>query len=261
MDQEANKQAANEQAVLEGYISVEAALRAQSREIHSVLVQQDKQTRSAAQVERIARSMGIELRRVNKDEIDSAAAGQSHGGIIAFVGPRRFATLDELVQNSQTYGQMPCLVMLDGIEDPFNFGYATRALYAAGVDGLIVRQRNWMSAAGTVARASAGASEHIPTAVVESVDAATDLLRGYGFTIACTDTRRATSIYETDLQVPLFLVLGGEKRGITRSFLAKADLVLEIPYGRQYDQSLGTAAATAVIAFEAMRQRAGKLNK
>lgn len=260
-----------EQAILEGHVSIEAAMRAKSREFQSILVQADKQTRGIAQIERIARSTGVAVQRVDQKEIDAHVSGQSHGGIIAFVGPRRFATLDELVQNSSienstphpstatlrpSSGYAPFFVMLDGIEDPFNFGYAVRALYAAGVDGLIVRPRNWMSAAATVARASAGASEHMPTAIAESVEAAADALRGHGFAIACTDTRQTSSIYETDLSGPLFLVLGGEKRGITRSFLAQADLVLEIPYGRKFDQSLGTAAATAVIAFEVMRQRA-----
>lgn len=248
-------QTMDEHAVLEGHISIEAVIRSQSRVIESILVQRDKQTRGIAQIERIARSTGIAVQRVDKEEIDTHASGQSHGGVIAFVGPRHLATLDELVQNSRVDNSSPFFVMLDGIEDPFNFGYAVRALYAAGVDGLIVRPRNWMSAASTVARASAGASEYIPTAVAESVEAAADTLREQGFAIACTDTKQTSSIYETNLCGPLFLVLGGEKRGITRSFLAQADLVLEIPYGRRFDQSLGTAAAAGVIAFEVMRQR------
>jgi 23S rRNA (guanosine2251-2'-O)-methyltransferase len=187
-------QTTDEHAILEGHISIEAVLRSQSRVVHSILVEDEKQTRGIAQVSRIARSVGISLQRVSKKEIDEQAAGQSRGGIIAHVGPRRFAYLDELVQNSKIDGQIPLFVMLDGIEDPFNFGHATRALYAAGVDGLIVRPRNWMSAAGTVARASAGASEYMPTAVAESVEAATEALRGHGFTVACTDTRQAMSI-------------------------------------------------------------------
>lgn len=67
------------------------------------------------------------------------------------------------------------------------------------------------------------------------------------------------SIYEADLSGPLFLVIGGERRGITRSFLDQADLLLEIPYAQPFDQSLGTTAATAVLAFEVMRQRAARI--
>jgi 23S rRNA (guanosine2251-2'-O)-methyltransferase len=62
-------------------------------------------------------------------------------------------------------------------------------------------------------------------------------------------------IYQTDLSVPLFLLIGGEKRGVTRSFLDQANLKLQIPYGRQFNRSLGAAASAAVIGFEIMRQR------
>ena len=77
----------------------------------------------------------------------------------------------------------------------------------------------------------------------------------HGLTVACAAKNRAVSIYQTDLAIPLFVVIGGEKRGITRSFADRADLRLEIPYGRRFPRSLGTASAVAVLAFEVMRQR------
>jgi len=130
-----------------------------------------------------------------------------------------------------------------------------RALYAAGCDGLVLRPRNWLSAAGVVARASAGASEWLPTAIAETVTAAAEHFRARGLRVAVADEEDALPLYDVDLTGPLFLVIGGEKRGITRSFRNGADLRLAIPYGSAFDQSLGTAAATAVIAFEVLRQR------
>jgi len=73
--------------------------------------------------------------------------------------------------------------------------------------------------------------------------------------VAVAARDNAISIYDADLTVPLLLVIGGEKRGITRSFEDQADLRLAIPYGSAFDQSLGTAPATAVLAFEVLRQR------
>jgi 23S rRNA (guanosine2251-2'-O)-methyltransferase len=96
---------------------------------------------------------------VTADFIDARTGGQSHGGVVAEVGPRRFLPLADLLPSTN----VPFIVMLDGIEDPFNFGQAIRALYAAGADGLVVRPRNWLSAAGIVARASAGTAELMPT--------------------------------------------------------------------------------------------------
>lgn len=243
----------SEIAVLEGVVSVRAALESGSRPIHAILIRRDKWDPGIVRLEHAARDAGIRVERVDAAVIDTAAAGTTHGGVIAQVGPRRFEPLDALGDGARA----PFVAMLDGVEDPFNFGQAVRALYAAGADGLVVRPRNWLSAAGIVARASAGASEWMPTAVAETLDAATHF-RARGLTIACTAQQGATSIYEADLSGPLFLVIGGERRGITRSFLEQADLLLAIPYGRVFEQSLGTTAAAAVLAFEIMRQRAAR---
>jgi 23S rRNA (guanosine2251-2'-O)-methyltransferase len=241
----------SEQAMLEGLVSVRAAIEAESRDIETIYVQRDKRDRGISGLERVAASRGIALERVDRETIEAQASGRTHGGVIALVGPRRFLSLETLIQGTPT----PLVVMLDGIEDPFNFGAAVRALYAAGVDGLVVRPRNWMSAAGIVARSSAGATELMPTAVAETASAAAGLFRTLGLTIACAAKDRAISIYHANLAAPLFVVIGGEKRGITRSFRDQADLRLSIPYGRRFARSLGTASAVAVLAFEAMRQR------
>ncbi|MBK8033689.1 MAG: RNA methyltransferase [Chloroflexi bacterium] len=241
----------SEQAVLEGIISIEAALRAHSRPIHRILIRRGEHDRDLGQLARLAEREQIPVERVSPDEIDAQAQGKTHGGVIALVGDRRFVPLDELIAGNAA----PLIVMLDGVEDPFNFGQAVRAFYAAGADGLVVRPRNWMSAAGVVARSSAGASEWMPTAVAETTQSAADFLRGRGLKIAVADKERAVPLYKADLRGGLFVVIGGEKRGITRSFADAADIRLSIPYGRRFDQSLGTTAASAVIAFELMRQR------
>jgi len=241
----------SDRAILEGAVSVQAVLEAGSREVEAIYVQHDRQSRDIARLQRLARARGLAVQRVDASQIEALTNGKTHGGVVALVGPRRFVGLEALIEGAAS----PLVVMLDGIEDPFNFGAAVRALYAAGCDGLVVRPRNWMSAAGIVARASAGATELMPTAVAETAADAADLYRARGLTIACATKDRAVSIYQADLAVPLFLAIGGEKRGITRSFLRQADLRLNIPYGRRFPRSLGTASAVAVLAFEAMRQR------
>jgi 23S rRNA (guanosine2251-2'-O)-methyltransferase len=239
------------EAVLEGLISVEAALRARSRDIHAIYIRRDLREPDVLRLAKLAADAGVTAERVTEDVIASHVEGKTHGGIIALVGERRFVTLEALVEGKER----PFVVMLDGVEDPYNFGQSVRAFYATGADGLVVRPRNWMSAAGVVARSSAGASELIPTAVAETAQEAADFYRSLGLTVAVTDKDRAVSIYEADLTGALFLVIGGEKRGVTRSFADSADLRLKIPYGRAFKQSLGTTPAAAAIAFEVMRQR------
>ena len=243
--------AMSEWAWLEGRISVEAAVRGQNRSIDTIYIRRGKWDRDTRRLIKTAEKAGIPIEIVDDTFIADHAAGKSHGGLLARVGPRRFATLEKLLEGSNN----PLVVMLDGIEDPFNFGQAVRALYAAGVDGLVLRPRNWLTATAVVARSSAGASELMPTAVAESALEAAAFFRQRGLLVACTANKSAVSLYETDLTQPLFLLIGGEKRGITRSFLDRADIRLNIPYGRLFKHSLGAAASTAVIAFELSRQR------
>jgi 23S rRNA (guanosine2251-2'-O)-methyltransferase len=237
--------------VLEGFVSVQAALQSGSRDLHAIYVRRDKWDTEAAWLENQAKAANIPLQRVETAVIDSHAGGSTHGGVVALAGPRKFVDLAQIGADQPA----PFVVMIDGVEDPFNFGQAVRALYAAGADGLIVRPRNWMSAASVVARASAGATERIPTAIAETARDAASFFKGRGLRVACATLDKAIPLYDADLTVPLFMVIGGEKRGITRSFLESADLRLAIPYGRDFAQSLGTATAAAVIGFEVMRQR------
>jgi len=235
--------------VLEGAVSVGAALEGGRREVERVVIRADKWEKSG-KLRALARRAGTRVDRATPEQIDAVATGRTHGGILAEAGPLPYVDPAELAR-----GERPFVAMLDGIEDPYNFGYAIRSLYAAGADGLAVRPREWGDSEATVVTASAGAFDLLPIAQVESADAAADLFKERGLAVACTAKRDATPIYDADLSGPLFLLVGGERRGITRDFLARADLVLEIPYRRRFSLSLGTVAAVSVLAFEVMRQR------
>jgi 23S rRNA (guanosine2251-2'-O)-methyltransferase len=241
----------SESIVLEGMIAVTAALEAQCRDIHMIYIRDEKRDADALRIGRLAASARVPVERVSADIIAQHASGGTHGGILALVGERRYVDFEALISHSAP----PFVVMLDGVEDPFNFGQAIRACYVAGAHGLVIRARNWQQSAGVVARASAGAAERMATAVADSADEAAAYFRSRGLRIAVSDSQRAVSIYEADLTQPLFLLIGGERRGITRAFADKADLRLKIPYGRPFDYALGTTVATAALVFEVMRQR------
>jgi 23S rRNA (guanosine2251-2'-O)-methyltransferase len=243
--------AEGEQAILEGIVAVRAALHAHSRKVERILIRAGKDDRPTAQLQQRARRAGIAVERLPSEAIDAVASGTTHGGVVAIAGPRRYASLDELGAGETA----PFLALLEGIEDPFNFGYALRSLYAAGAHGAVLGPRNWMSAAATVSRASAGASELLPLAVEKPLEAVEHCsVRGLAIVCAAAE-RNARSVHDTDLRGPLLLVIGGERRGISRNVLSRADAVVQIPYGRDFRGSLGTTSAAAVLAFEVLRQR------
>ena len=143
--------------------------------------------------------------------------------------------------------------MIEGIEDPYNFGYSLRSLYACGCSGVILSERNWMSAAGVVARASAGASEALPV-FSGNIEDSIKIAKSIGYRVACAGIRDAVSHIDADLKKPLLLVVGGEKRGISATVAALADITVRIDYGRAFRGSLSTASAATVLGFEILRQ-------
>lgn len=243
----------NPPIVLEGFVSILAVLESDSRRIIAIMVDEDKRFDLHVQrLDDLADKRQLPFELVEREFLEEYTIGTTHGGVIAIVDERRYLTPPQLVKGRQN----PLIVMLDGVEDPFNFGYAVRSLYAAGVDGMVVGPRDWDQATGTIVRASAGASERMPMARMESAEAAAAFFKSYALRIACTAKRdNAISLYDVDLTQPMFLLIGGEKRGITRAFIDQADTLIAIPYGRDFDQSLGTVGAASIIGFEAMRQR------
>jgi len=180
------------------------------------------------------------------------ARGKTHGGALAIVSAQRLTDLKDMA-----LGSSPAYVaMLDGIEDPFNLGQSIRSLYASGVHGIVLRKRNWDFAASTIARSSAGASEFVDTAMVENAYEAAQYFKSRDFNIVYTGLEdRAVSIYKADFTKPVFIIIGGEKRGINNNLKEIADMVIKIPYGREFKQSLDASSSSAVIAFEVLRQR------
>ena len=190
---------------------------------------------------------GFSIEIVSSEEIQEKAIGTTHGGILAECTPRQIKNLEDA-----SFKETGVYFLLDGVEDPYNFGYAVRSLYAAGVDGLILPPRNWMGAAGVVARASAGASEMMNLLVSDPIEAV-KTLKAKGYSVVCAGIRDSVSLYEAELKKPLLVILGGEKRGISRSLLDLSDKIVRIDYGSDFGGSLSTSAAAAVFAFEILR--------
>lgn len=261
---------------LVGHLAAKAALHGGQREVFRVWMDHQRDDDVARKLRSACKHHGVRYTPVPKAELDEAASDipGGHGGVLAEVGPRRYTDPADLIANREPATASPdggtpapphaaaFLAMLDGVEDPFNFGQAVRALYAAGCTGLFVRERNWTKgshgAAAVVARASAGASERLPMAVVEGPEQAADLADAQGVMIVATGkSEDAVPYTRVDFQGPTLLLIGGERRGLKRSFLAQCANVVTVPYaeGVMFPAALGTVAATAVLAFEVARQR------
>lgn len=257
----------NNSNILEGMTSISAAIQGiragvNARVLQTVFVDRQKLKSKAREIgflRAVSGELNFEIEIVDEEWIDRMTVGSTHGGIIAKCSDRPLPSLADEFSNPATFGNPNGFYVLpEGIEDPYNFGYALRSLYAAGVTGIILSERNWMGAAGVVARASAGASERLPMAVCPPETAA-DLMKNNGYRVICAGIRDSVSLYEADMKRPLLLIIGGEKRGISRALLEKADQIVRIDYGREFKGSLSAAGAATVLGFEVLRQNGGNI--
>ncbi len=241
--------------VFEGMTSIRALLDnlkdsvPNARKIERILIDKEKLQSKAKEIgylKKMATIFDYKIEITDEENISKHTVGASHGGIIAFCGEKSYKKIsNEAIIENGFY------VMIEGIEDPYNFGYALRSIYASGADGIILSERNWLSASGVVCRSSAGASERLNVYI--ATDDFISLFKEKGYKIVCADIKNSISVYDADLKKPILLIVGGEKRGISSSILKKADQIVRIDYGRRFDAALSAASASTVLAFEVFK--------
>ena len=233
--------------LFEGAISTKAVLQSGKRKVSRVLIDKEKSSRDISFILTLAREKEVEIERVKREEIDALTEGNTHGGIICYAEERSYSSLEDFKGRS-------FLALLEGIEDPFNFGYCLRSLKAFGCEGILVSERNWYSAAGAIARSSAGASEWLDVVQVSDWNQALKELRKE-YKVVSANRRNAIPLVEADLKEPLIIAIGGEKRGLSRAVEENTDVNVYIPYAGDFRNALNASAAAAVFGYEVMRQK------
>ena len=243
--------------VFEGMTSIRAIIKGRDsgvndRPIKTILYDKDKTKKISKELgylKAVSSQYGYEVMETTSEQLDALTLGNSHGGLVAVTGERTLPYLSEDIDiDSNGF-----YVMIEGIEDPYNFGYSLRSLYAMGCSGIILTERNWMSAAGVVARSSAGASEMFKIYKANPKDCV-DFFKARGYKVICAEEKTDNILGECELKTPLLLIVGGEKRGISSAMLESADMLVKINYGREFRASLSAASATTMFAYEIARQ-------
>lgn len=236
--------------ILYGFHSVTEALRAGRREIFEVYWAGGRPSERIRTVLALAEGAGLSVRRVPPERLGRLAGGGVHQGLGARVGPCPLVALETLVQGREK----PLLVLLDGITDPQNFGAMVRTALCAGADGMIVAKDRAAPPSPAVARASAGALEHLPLVRVTNLVRAMGTLKEAGLWLTGLDRAAANSIYEADFTDAAGIVIGGEGEGIRPLVRKHCDFLAAIPQFGPLD-SLNASVAAGVVVFEATRQR------
>lgn len=227
------------------------ALVAGERHFDHVVVAKGVRNRRVAEALSRAGRLGVPLRFESRESLDRLAGGVNHQGVIAVVSPKRMSDLEGVLAEAK---HPPLVVVLDGIEDPRNLGAILRTAEAAGADGVVLPERRSAPLSDTVARASAGALEHVKIARAPNLARALDTLKERGLWVVGFDAAGTERWDSVDLSGPLAVVLGGEGRGIRRLVREKCDHLVALPlFG--HVASLNVSVAAGIALYEVIRQR------
>jgi 23S rRNA (guanosine2251-2'-O)-methyltransferase len=242
---------------VEGRQAVRALLATRRRRTHEVWIADEAgQSAILAEIADLASAARVPVRRVPRGRLATAARTDAPQGVLARAEPLPEADLDELVATGPGR-PTPFLLVLDGVTDPHNLGALLRTAVAAGMTGAVLGRHRAASVTATVAKAAAGAIEHLPIALVGGIPAAlTELGRAGVWSVGlAADGEQSLAALELGDQ-PLALVLGSEGKGMARLTRERCDVVASIPL-RGPVESLNVAAAGAVAVFTFARDRPG----
>ena len=198
-----------------------------------------------------AKKAGVAVKRVDANELDRAAHGGVHQGVVAVVQDQESLAPEDLVRLSTG---APLIVVLDGVEDPHNVGAILRTVDAAGASGLVRQQRHAAPLGGATAKASAGAVSHVRIADVVNIARSLEALKEAGVWTVGLAGDAGKRYDEIDYTLPTALVVGAEGAGLRRLVRERCDWLVSIPM-KGHVQSLNVSVATGVVLFEALRQR------
>jgi 23S rRNA (guanosine2251-2'-O)-methyltransferase len=242
--------------ILYGRQPVRETLRAGRRQVFKLLLARGVKTEGiVGEILDLARQAGIPVEALNRHELDALGGEANHQGLAAHVSGYPYVAVDDLLRAAERAGEPPFLLLLDHIQDPQNLGSLLRTAEAAGVHGIVLPGKRAAGVTPAAVRASAGAAEHIPVALVPNLVQAMRRLKDEGVWLAGLDASRGAQHYtQADLTGPLGLVIGSEGRGLARLARETCDYLLRLPmHGRV--ESLNASVAGAIALYEARRQR------
>jgi len=224
-----------------------------ARPVEYALVAQGQHSRRVQEIIDACRAKGIPVRFAPRAALDREAGTAHHQDVVAVCSAKAYDDLETLLASCER----PLLVVLDGVEDPGNLGAIVRTAVAAGSDGLVIPARRAAGLSPAVARAAAGALEHLKVARVTNLVRALEELKQRGAWIYGFEAQAEKSYRDLDYAGACALVFGGEGRGLHRLVREACDVVARIPlYGAA--QSLNVSVAAGVVLYEAARQRHGE---
>ena len=223
------------------------------KEIDQILVKKDLSSELAEELLKTAREHKVMVQKVPIEKINRITR-KNHQGVLAFLSAVTYHKLEYVVPQLYEDGKTPFVVLLDGLTDVRNFGAIARTCDCAGVDAIVIPERNSVSVGADAVKTSAGALHYIPVCREHSLTWAVKFLKDSGYKIYGASEKATQSYIAPDYTTPVAIVLGSEEKGISDEILRLCDGLVAIPeYG--HINSLNVSVAAGIMIYEVVRQR------
>jgi 23S rRNA (guanosine2251-2'-O)-methyltransferase len=240
--------------MIAGRNPVMEALRSGTTNIEKVIFLAGLKGESLEKIRGLAKKRGILTTDMGKQKFRELTQDAITQGVVAIVGIKEYVDIVDILAVAQKKNEPPCILILDEIEDPHNLGALIRTAECAGIHGVVIPKHHAASVTQTVAKTSAGASEHMPVAKVVNIAQTIDALKKEGIWIVGTDDSAEQAFTKVDFTLPVAIVIGNEGKGVRQLVREKCDFLVKIPlYGKI--GSLNASVAGALIMYEMVRKR------
>ncbi|WP_164670659.1 23S rRNA (guanosine(2251)-2'-O)-methyltransferase RlmB [Virgibacillus doumboii] len=241
-----------DQEIIIGKNPVIEALKS-GRSVNKVLVTEQLNKQSFGKLQNLSKKAGTILQKVPKHKLDQLANG-NHQGVLAYVAPYQYATLEDLFQKAESKNEEAFFIILDELEDPHNLGSILRTADATGAHGIIIPKRRSVGLTATVAKTAAGALEHIPVARVTNIANTIDELKDRNVWVVGTEADGTEDYRALDGALPIAVVIGNEGKGMSRLVKEKCDWTISLPM-TGHVSSLNASVACSLLLYEVYRKR------
>jgi 23S rRNA (guanosine2251-2'-O)-methyltransferase len=221
-----------------------------TKEIEKILLQREF---GHVEVEKLARERDIPVQRVPLEKLNRVTM-KVHQGVIAFVSAVNYAKISNVVADIFEKGEVPLILVLDRITDVRNFGAIARTAECAGVNAIVVAARGAAQINADAMKTSSGALNHLPVCRENNLWQVISELQQSGIQIVACTEKATEELYNIDFKIPTAILMGSEEDGISENLLEQANYATKIPMAGKIG-SLNVSVATAVILYEAVRQR------
>lgn len=237
-----------------GLHAVQAALDYSPEKITQVWLDNQRQDVRLKDLQNQLNSLNIKTESADKKKLDKFADGKNHQGVVAEVELPNVQSEEQLKHKIKNLTEMPFFLVLDHVQDPHNLGACLRTADAAGVHGIIITKDNATGITPTVCKVASGAAETVPVYQVTNLARTLRWMKEQNIWIIGSTGEAKQTIFATDLNMPLALVMGAEGTGMRHLTQQHCDILVKIPmYGQV--ESLNVSVAAAVMIYEVLRQK------